>query len=340
MYAYQFNTAGTDTKFTLAEKSIPEPGPTEVRVRIEAVSLNYRDLIMADLASAGSLPRDRIPGSDAAGIIDALGANVDSYKLGERVMVSYFLDWLDGPFRSQYMPSSLGGDATDGVFAEYIVVPAAALVSIPDSLSFIEAATLPCAAVTAWHGLVVRAGLNNKDTIVIPGTGGVALFALQMAKAFGAQSIVLSSTEEKLKQAYALGAAIGINYKKTPEWEHEVLAKTDGQGASLVLELGGADTIQQSLDSLAAGGRIVQVGVLTGFSARPNMDRLQSLNADILGIVVGSKQHLVQVAEFYKEHKLHPVIDQVFSFKELNQAFVHMRDKGHVGKIVVQVREH
>jgi len=252
-------------------------------------------------------------------------------------VISYFLNWLQGSFRSQYMPSSLGGDATDGVFAEYIVVPASALVSIPDTLSFIEAATLPCAAVTAWHGLVIRAGLNNKDTIVIPGTGGVALFALQIANATGAKTIVLSSSEEKLQYAYKLGADIGINYKKFPQWEHEILAQTDGVGASIVLELGGANTIQQSLNSLAAGGRLVQVGVLTGFSAQPNMDRLQSLNADILGIVVGSKQHLAEVAEFYKQHKLHPIVDQVFPFKELNQAFAHLKGQGHIGKVVVQV---
>jgi len=339
MHVYQFEVSPTGADSILAERIIPQPGVGEVRVRIAAVSLNYRDLILSDFAKAGQIPAQRIIGSDAAGVIDALGSGVGSHQIGERVAISYFLEWLKGPFLSRYMSSALGGDSTDGVLAEYIVVPATALVTIPDSLSFAEAATLPCAAVTAWHGLVVRAGLSSNDTVVIPGTGGVALFALQIVKAFGARAIVLSSTEEKIERARALGADDVINYRNVTDWEREVLALTDGQGASIVLELGGADTIQQSLNCLAPAGRIVQVGVLSGFGARPNMDRLQSLNADILGIVVGSRQHLADVTEFFAQHQLRPVIDSVFSFEDLPKAFSHLREKGHIGKVVVQVAE-
>jgi NADPH:quinone reductase-like Zn-dependent oxidoreductase len=339
MHAYQLDALPGSTDPVLVERLVPEPGLGEVRVRIAAVSLNYRDFIIAALAQSGTVPRGRIPVSDAAGVVDALGTGVQSHQLGERVAISYFLAWQEGPFLSRYMPSALGGDSTEGVLAEYVVVPAAALVSIPDSLSFIEAATLPCAAVTAWHGLVVRAGLTSRDTVLIPGTGGVGLFALQIAKALGARTIVLSSSDEKLARAHALGMDIGINYRKLPDWEHEVLARTDGKGASIVLELGGADTIEQSLACLAPAGRIVQVGVLTGSGARPNMDRLQSLNADILGIVVGSTQHLAEVTAFYAQHRLHPVVDRVFSFEEVPQAYAYLRAKGHMGKVVVQIAE-
>lgn len=339
MHAYQFNTAKNSTDPVLVARPVPVPGPGEVRVQVAAVSLNYRDFIIAGMAQAGAVPGDRIVASDAAGVVDAIGEGVQSYQPGSRVAISYFLAWQDGPFLSRYMPSALGGDATDGVLAEYVVVPAAALVPIPDGLSFTEAATLPCAAVTAWHGLVVRAGLTSQDTVLIPGTGGVGLFALQIAKGFGARTIVLSSTDEKLARVRTLGADVGINYRNTPDWEHEVLALTEGQGASIVLELGGADTIERSLASLAPAGRIVQVGVLTGFGARPNMDRLQSLNADIYGIVVGSRQHLAEVSAFYAQHALHPVVDRVFGFSEVAQAYAHLRAKGHMGKVVVQVAE-
>lgn len=339
MYAYQFDISNKNTSLIRVEKPIPVPGPGEVRVRIVAASLNYRDLIIADFAKAGHIPSDRIAGSDAAGVVDATGSGVTTFQTGERVVVSYFLAWLNGAFRSHYMASSLGGDTTDGVLAEYIVVPAASLVSIPDFLSFTQAATLPCAAVTAWHGLVVRAGLTANDTVVIPGTGGVALFALQIVKAYGARAIVLSSTEEKLARAYALGADQGINYRQIKEWENEVLALTDGEGASIVLELGGADTVQQSINCLGAGGRIVQIGVLSGFGARPNLDRLQALNADILGVVVGSREHLQQVAAFFAHHQLQPVIDSVFAFDDVLNALEHLREKGHIGKIVVQVSD-
>jgi len=252
-------------------------------------------------------------------------------------MVSFFLAWQDGAFLSRYMSSALGGASSDGVLAEYVVVPAAALVQIPENMNFVEAATLPCAAVTAWHGLVVRAGLGSRDTVVIPGTGGVALFALQISKARGARSILLSSSDDKLKQVRALGASEVINYRDVPAWEREVLARTGGDGASVVLELGGTDTYQRSLDCLAPAGRIIQVGGLTGSGARPNLDRLQSLNADILGVTVGSTQHLIEVAEFYAEQGIRPIVDRVFGFNDAPQAYAHLRGKAHVGKVVVEV---
>jgi len=339
MRVYHLNAGSSGSHPVPVERPVPTPGPGEVRIRVVAVSLNFRDLLVAESAHAGQIPHGRIPLSDAAGIVDAVGGGVASRQLGERVMVSFFPAWLDGAFRSHYMSSALGGARSDGVLAEYIVVPAAAVVPIAAGMSFIEASTLPCAAVTAWHGLVVRAGLGSQDTVVIPGTGGVALFALQMTKKYGARGILLSSSDAKLERARALGADECINYRKTPAWEHEVLALTGGEGASIVLELGGADTYQRSLDCLAPAGRIVQVGVLTGFGAHPKLDRLQSLNADILGVTVGSTRHLLQVSQFYAQHGLHPVVDSVFGFDEVPQAYSHLRDKTHMGKVVVQIAD-
>jgi NADPH:quinone reductase-like Zn-dependent oxidoreductase len=211
-----------------SDSPIPEPGPGEVRIRIVAASLNYRDLLIIDGGADGSLD-GRIPLSDASGFVDALGDSVRGLSVGDRVIVSFFRDWISGPFKTRYLPTSFGGRSTDGVLAEFVTVPAAALVAVPDHLTLQEAATLPCAAVTAWHGLVARANLRAGDTLLIQGTGGVALFGLQFAVALGARAIVLSSSNEKLERARALGATDLINYRERPAWHEAVLDLTGGR---------------------------------------------------------------------------------------------------------------
>ena len=280
---------------------MPVPGPNEVRIEVAAASLNYRDLIVLDSAANGSYD-GRIPLSDAAGRITAVGDEVTSWRVGDKVAASFFRDWLGGPFKAGYMGSALGGSASDGVLAECIVLPQTSVVAIPGHLSMEQAATLPCAAVTAWQALVTRGRLRSGETVLIQGTGGVALFALQFAVALGARAIVLSSSDTKLDRAKQLGASMVINYRTIPEWDKAVLESTAGEGANVVVELGAPDTYDRSIRSVAAGGRIAQIGVLTGFGPTPNLARLQSMNADILGITVGSGEHFSAMNGYIAEN--------------------------------------
>lgn len=223
------------------------------------------------------------------------------------------------------------------MLAEYVVMPGAALVAAPAGLSLEEVATLPCAAVTAWHGLFVRGGLQAGDTVLVQGTGGVAIFALQLAVAAGAKAIVLSSSDSKLERARALGASALINYRTMPEWQNAVRAATDGVGVSRVRELGGPDTYARSLQSLAANGHLIQIGVLTGFGPKPDLTLLQPPNADIHGIIVGSTAHLRDVSAFIATHKLPPIIDSSFAFEDAKAALTHLRSGAHFGKVVLRV---
>lgn len=336
MKLYRLRTEAGRARPVPDEAFIPEPGPGEIRIRVAAASLNYRDLLILDGGADGSLD-GRIPLSDAAGSINAIGMGVTGWKPGDRVAASFFRGWVSGPFKADYMPTALGGQTTDGALADFITVPAASLVVVPDHLSFTEAATLPCAAVTAWHGLVTRAGLKAGDTLLVQGTGGVALFGLQFAVALGARVIVLSSSDEKLDRARALGATGLVNYRKTPDWHEAVLALTDGLGASHILELGGRETYERSIKAVAAGGKIVQIGVLTGFGPTPNLARLQTVNADIIGVTVGSTAHFQVMNAFIAEKKLKPVIDRVFPFAAMPEAYDRLRSGGHFGKLVVDL---
>lgn len=318
------------------EGATPVPGPGEVRVRIEAASLNFRDLLVLDGAAKGGFD-GRIPLSDGAGVVDAVGPGVARWRIGDRVAAAFFRDWIGGPFKSRYMASALGGSEADGVLAEKIILPEQSLVAIPEHLSADEAATLPCAAVTAWQALMARGGLRTGDTLLVQGTGGVALFGLQFAAAVGARVIVISSSDEKLARAKALGASVLINYRATPDWDKAVLEQTDGEGASFVLELGGPATYERSLRAVAPGGKIAQIGVLTGFGPQPNLARLQSANADILGITVGSVEHFEAMNAFIGEKRIAPVIDRIFPFEDVAGAYACLRSAQHFGKVVVRV---
>ncbi|CAM3520035.1 NAD(P)-dependent alcohol dehydrogenase [Rouxiella silvae] len=336
MQVYKIRKNADAAYLSLEEAIKPEPGPGEVRIRVVATSLNYRDLLMLDNAVDWNLI-SRVPLSDGAGVVDAVGTGVTEWHAGDRVVMSYFRDWTSGRFRSEYMGSALGGPTADGVLAEYVVMPSTALVAVPPQLSLDQAATLPCAAVTAWHGLFVRGGLQAGDTILVQGTGGVALFALQLAVAAGARAIVLSSSDSKIERARTLGASDGINYRTTPEWQHAVRAATNGEGVSHVLELGGPETYARSLQSLAPTGHLIQIGVLTGFGPKPDLSLLQPLNADIHGIVVGSTAHLHDVSDFIAERNLPPVVDSIFRFDEAASALAYLRSGAHFGKIVLRV---
>jgi NADPH:quinone reductase-like Zn-dependent oxidoreductase len=243
-----------------------------------------------------------------------VGSDVTQWLVGDRVASVPFCGWVLGPFRTGYIRSALGSDTMDGMLAEYVVLPATALVRVPERLSLVEAATLPCAAVTAWHGLIARGGMGKGDTLLIQGTGGVALFGLQFAAALGARAIAISSSDEKLARAKALGGSILINYCETPDWDVALMKATDGQGASHILELGGPGTYDKSLRSVASGGKIIQIGVLTGFGPKPDLARLQWENADIIGVTVGSVEHFAAMNGFLTEHAIQPIIDRLYGF--------------------------
>jgi NADPH:quinone reductase-like Zn-dependent oxidoreductase len=334
MRCYQFSAA--ERQLVMAEVELPEPGPGQVRVRVAAVSLNYRDVYMVSRFAEVGID-NRIPMSDASGAVDALGEGVTRFQLGDRVATIFFPDWISGRFRSRYAPSAFGGEGADGVLSEYVIVPERALVASPASLTDVEVSTLPCAAVTAWHALFVRAPLEPGDRVLIQGTGGVSLFALQFAHAAGVRCIVLSSSDEKLERARQLGASDLINYRDTPDWHLAVQDVTEGEGATHILEIGGQDTYERSLQCLAPNGTIAQIGVLTGFDLRPSLLPLSRLNATIAGIQAGSRDYFEDMNRFIEALRIAPVVDRQFAFDEALQAFAHMAEQRHFGKLVINV---
>lgn len=334
MRYYKFSAA--ERKLVMAEAERPEPGPGQIRVRVAAASLNYRDVYM--VSRFGDVGIDnRIPLSDASGTVDAVGDGATRFRLGDRVATIFFPDWISGRFRPSYAHSAFGGESADGVLSEYVIVPERALVASPAFLSDAGVAALPCAGVSAWHALFVRAPLEPDDRVLIQGTGGVALFALQFAHAAGVRCIVLSSSDDKLERARQLGASDLINYRDTPDWHLAVQEITHGEGATHIVEVGGQDTYERSLQCLSANGTIAQIGVLTGFDLRPNLLPLSRLNATIVGIQTGSRQHFEDMNRFIEAHRITPVVDREFAFDEAPQAFAHMAEQHHFGKLVINV---
>lgn len=312
--------------------ALPEPGPHEVLLSVRAASLNYRDLLVAADPRNGLIPL-----SDASAEIIDLGAEVVGWRRGDRVSPNFFPTWQDGRFASSALAQALGGNERDGVLRHHLTIEASSLVAVPDHLSHAEAATLPCAALTAWHALFERGHLQPGETVLVQGTGGVALFGLQLATAAGARVIVTSSSDAKLERARALGAWATLNYRHTPDWAAEVLRLTDGAGVDHILELGGPDTYEQSVQAIADGGRIAQIGVLSGFAAQPNLRPLQFKNASVNGICVGSVAQFKRMNAFLSQHQIHPVIDAHYAFDDTAEAFDALRNAQHLGKLVIEL---
>ncbi|MDR3516542.1 MAG: NAD(P)-dependent alcohol dehydrogenase [Azospirillaceae bacterium] len=334
--AYRLVAGDDGHHLQAVEEAIPPLGPQDVLVRIAAASLNYRDLLVMR-GQLGPVRDGLIPLSDGAGSVVATGSAVSRWRAGDRVAPMFYRDWAAGPYREAYGAAALGGGATDGVLAQFVVVPEASLVRIPDGMSFEDAATLPCAGLTAWQALVVRGHLTAGDTLLVQGTGGVALFGLQIATARGARTIVLSSSDEKRERASRLGAWATINYEATPDWDVEVRRLTDGLGVTHLLELGGPDTFDRSLRAIAAGGHIAQIGVFSGFGPRSNLMRLQLINATIDGINVGSGEQFDAMNAFITAHGIAPVIDRTFGFDEAAAAYDYLASGRHFGKVVVRL---
>lgn len=327
--------SGATAALAKRERDVPKPGPTEVLVRIGAASLNYRDLLV--MQDAPSNRDDLVPLSDGAGTVVACGSECSRWKVGDRVTPNFFPDWHSGPSSMAGLARALGGGQTEGVLADFITADESSLVEVPAHLTLAEAATLPCAGLTAWHALFERGGLKSGETVLVQGTGGVALFGLQLAVAQGARVIVTSSLDAKLERARALGAWQTINYRTHPEWDQVALEMTHGRGVDHILELGGPDTYERSIAAIAHGGRIAQIGVLTGFDTRINPVPLQFKNASINGICVGSVEQFGRFNHFITSHGIHPVIDHQYRFDETPTAYDHLSAAEHFGKLVIDL---
>lgn len=312
--------------------STPQPGPHQVRVRLRAASLNYRDLMVLD-GRANAID-GLIPLSDGAGEIDAIGDSVTRWEKGDRV-AGLFQAWETGEHRAAFSKSALGGNSQNRMLSEYVVLSENGVADIGSRLTWQEAATLPCAAVTAWQAMFERTKVTSRDTVLILGTGGVASFAMQFAHAVKARTIVLPSSPGKLAQMREFGATTTIDYTAFPEWDKVVREATGGEGATLVIENCGPATFDRSLASLALGGRIAQIGVLTGFGPTSNLMRLQNINAGIMGLTVGSAEHFGSMLLFTEQHRIEPIIDKAFDFTNASHAYAHLREARHIGKVTI-----
>lgn len=333
MKAYRLHAPGP-AGLRCGEESIPSPGAGEVLVRVAAASINYRDLGIL----AGVYPNKAavIPLSDGAGTVERVGPGVRGFSSGDAVIGCFYADWQAGPATAANHAASLGCEH-DGVLAEYVCLPATGLVHKPASLDFAQAATLPCAALTAWSALFTEGGLQPGQHVLVQGTGGVALFALQFARMAGAMVTVISGSDDKLDRARALGAHHTINYRTTPEWSAQALEITGGRGVDLVVELGGADTLAQSMRCVTVGGHISVVGVLSGLEAKIFVPDMLFRHIRLCGITVGHREDFLAMNRAIDQHGIEPVIDTRFGFDEAALAYEALPRGLHFGKLVIEV---
>ncbi|MGB8259404.1 MAG: NAD(P)-dependent alcohol dehydrogenase [Terracidiphilus sp.] len=333
MQVWQVPSFGVDS-LEFVSRPTPEPGPGQVRVRVRAVSFNYRDLLMVKGLYNPKLQLPRIPCSDGAGEVEAVGEGVSFWKPGDRVAGIFMQNWLDGPLTPAKARGALGGDI-DGMLAEQVVLHESGLVSIPPHLSFQEAATLPCAAVTAWNALAAGQ-LRPGSTVLIQGTGGVSIFALQLARLAGARVLGISSSYEKLERAFSLGLDAGLNYRENPDWDRWAIHETGGQGVDLVVEVGGVGTLPRSLRAARIGGTIAQVGVLSGPSEPFALPTILHKQLRIQGIYVGSRADFEALNRAIALAELRP-IGENFSWSQAREALARMEEASHFGKLVLSV---
>jgi NADPH:quinone reductase-like Zn-dependent oxidoreductase len=335
MKAYEINEFGIDS-LTLAERDEPTPQANEVKVKFHAVSLNYRDLMMVKGGYNPKLKKPLVPFSDGAGEVVEIGEAVTKFKVGDRVTPIFMQGWHDGAIDAAKSKTALGGNL-DGCLREFGTFDERGLVCIPEHFSYEEAATLPCAAVTAYHALYESCGIKPDDTILLQGTGGVSIFALQLASVLGCRIIITSSSNEKLERAKELGATDFINYKTTEDWDQKVLELTEKRGVDTVVEVGGAGTMQRSVNAVKTGGNIAVIGVLSG-KGDFNPTSILMKSVRMQGIYVGSRQMFEDMNRVFCQHThLKPVIDKTFEFGEVKDALKYMESGSHFGKIVVKI---
>ena len=320
----------------IADRPKPDPGPGEVLVRMTAASLNYRDLLTVQGAYNPKQALPLIPCSDGVGEVVEVGQGVSRWAAGDRVATLFCQGWISGGPVWELVQSTLG-DPLDGTMAEFMVLSEEGVVAVPDHLSDLEASTLTCAGVTAWNAITTADFVGEGSTVLVLGTGGVAIFALQIARALGARVIVISSSEEKLARARDLGAAAGVNYGEVPDWAVEVKKLTDGQGVDLVVEVGGAVPLPQSVRALRPGGQISLIGNLSGAVAELNLVPIFMRGLRIQGVVVGSREDFDALGRMVIEHRLRPVVDRVFPWTETRQALQYLGTGRHFGKICLRI---
>jgi NADPH:quinone reductase-like Zn-dependent oxidoreductase len=333
MRAWQISSFGIDS-LDFVERPTPTPGPGEVLVGVRAISFNYRDLMMVKGLYNPKLALPRIPCSDGAGEVVAIGAGVTLWKPGDRVAGIFMQNWIDGPLTAAKAKGALGGDI-DGMLADYVVLNELGLVAIPEHLSFQEAATLPCAAVTAWNALATG-DVKPGSTVLIQGTGGVSIFALQFAKLRGARVLGVSSSDEKLERAQGLGLASGLNYRENPGWDRWAFDETGGEGVDLVVEVGGAGTLGRSIRAVRFGGTIAQVGVLSSTAEPLPIPLILHKTVRLHGIYVGSRQDFVEMNRAIALAALRPVGEE-FHWTQAREVLEQMEEGSHFGKLVLTV---
>ncbi len=336
MKAYEIQkTFGLDA-LTLVERPVPLPPVGHLLLRVKAASLNYRDLLTVQGLYNPKQPLPLVPFSDGVGEVLRVGDGVSRVKVGQRVAGSFFQQWISGRPTKAKLLSALGGPL-DGMLCDHIVLREEGVVAVPDHLSDEEAATLPCTGVTAWSALVEQGGLRPGESLVVLGTGGASIFALQFGKLVGARVIVTSSSDAKLERARGLGADETINYTTTPDWAKRVRELTGGEGADHVLEVGGGGTFAQSVKATRVGGTVSLIGVLAGTSVDLNLAPILMQNIRVQGVIVGSRETFEAMNRAVALARLHPVVDRVFPFAETRPALEFMAGQQHFGKIVVRM---
>jgi NADPH:quinone reductase-like Zn-dependent oxidoreductase len=336
MQVYEVQKAFGLENLVLAERPDPVPGPGQVVVQVAAVSLNYRDLLMVQGKYNPRQPLPLVPLSDGAGRVTSVGEGVRRVKSGDRVAVTFFQRWLAGRPSKELLRDSRGGPL-DGTLAQALLLSEDEVVRVPEHLTDEEAATLPCAALTAWSALVEEGGVLPGQSVLVQGTGGVSIFALQFAKMLGAEVVATSSSDEKLERLRGLGADHRINYRSTPEWGRRVVELTGGTGVDHVVDVGGAATLEQSIHAVRAGGTISLIGNLGGAEAKFNVLRVLMRQVRIQGIIVGHREGFERMNRAIAAHRMRPVVGQVHPFDRVREAFEAMAAEQHFGKIVVRI---
>jgi NADPH:quinone reductase-like Zn-dependent oxidoreductase len=327
-------TTGLDGLVLNRDRPQPEPGPGEIVVRVRATALNYRDQgVLRGIYGYTRSPV--IPLSDGAGEVAAVGGGATGFKVGDRVAGTFFQTWTGGRIPVDASKNSLGGQL-DGMLTEYALLPRQGAIHVPAHLSFEEAATLPCAALTAWNALIETGGLKAGETVAILGTGGVSCFGMQFAKMHGAHVFATSSSDAKLTRAQALGADVLINYQSTPDWDQALLKATGGAGVDHVLEVGGAQTLEKSMSAVRPGGSIYVIGAVAG-AGQINPRMINRKGIRLQGIHVGSREMFAAMNRAVERAGLTPVVDRVFPFEEARQAYEHQAGARHFGKIVIKL---
>ena len=338
MRTYQLPKGGAGIDALVqVDRPTPKPLYRQALVKVAACSLNYRDLGIVRGTYRMPVRENLIPLSDGAGEVVEVGTGVTRVKVGDKVAGCFFQRWPAGEMNAHEVAASALGGAIDGMLAEYVVLEEEGVVKIPEHLSLEEGATLPCAGVTAWSAIVHHAKLIAGQTVLLQGTGGVSIFGLQLARAMGITAIITSSSDEKLTRAKALGAAFGINYKTTPEWDKAAREFTGGRGVDHVLEVGGAATLTQSFGAIRVGGKISVIGGVSGGATALNPGLIFSKRANVQGIYVGSTEMFEAMNAAIAANKIKPAIDRVFGFDEVKAALNHMAAGAHFGKIVIRV---